>query len=54
MNLENYFPVLLFILVGIAVGIVPQILGRILAPSSQIVKKHLPMNVALRPSKMRA
>jgi NADH-quinone oxidoreductase subunit A len=31
-NLENYFPVLLFILVGIAVGVVPQLLGRILAP----------------------
>ena len=32
MSLENYFPVLLFILVGIGVGVVPQILGRILAP----------------------
>ena len=32
MNLENYFPVLLFILIGIAVGVVPQILGRVLAP----------------------
>lgn len=32
MNLENYFPVLLFILVGIAVGVVPQVLGRVLAP----------------------
>jgi NADH-quinone oxidoreductase subunit A len=31
-NLENYFPVLLFILVGIAVGVVPQVLGRVLAP----------------------
>ncbi|MBR7784793.1 NADH-quinone oxidoreductase subunit A, partial [Undibacterium luofuense] len=32
MNLENYFPVLLFILVGIGVGVLPQLLGRILAP----------------------
>ncbi|GGC72085.1 NADH-quinone oxidoreductase subunit A [Undibacterium terreum] len=32
MNLENYFPVLLFILVGIGVGVVPQVLGRVLAP----------------------
>ena len=32
MSLENYFPVLLFILVGIGVGVVPQLLGRILAP----------------------
>jgi NADH-quinone oxidoreductase subunit A len=31
-NLENYFPVLLFILVGIGVGVAPQILGRLLAP----------------------
>jgi hypothetical protein len=31
-NLENYFPVLLFILVGIGVGVVPQVLGRILGP----------------------
>jgi NADH-quinone oxidoreductase subunit A len=31
-NLENYFPILLFILVGIGVGVVPQVLGRVLAP----------------------
>jgi NADH-quinone oxidoreductase subunit A len=30
--LENYFPVLVFILVGLAVGCAPLILGRILAP----------------------
>jgi NADH-quinone oxidoreductase subunit A len=27
-NLENYFPVLLFILIGIGVGVAPQVLGR--------------------------
>ncbi len=32
MNLETYFPVLLFIIVGIAVGVVPQVLGRLLGP----------------------
>ena len=32
MNLENYLPILLFILVGIAVGVIPQVLGRILGP----------------------
>jgi NADH-quinone oxidoreductase subunit A len=32
MILEEYLPILLFILVGTAVGIVPQVLGRILAP----------------------
>jgi len=31
-NLENYFPVLLFILVGAGVGIAPQVLGRLLGP----------------------
>ena len=30
--LENYFPVLVFILVGLAVGCAPMLLGRILAP----------------------
>lgn len=32
MLLENYFPVLLFILIGILVGIVPMLLGRVLGP----------------------
>jgi len=31
-NLENYFPVLLFILVGIGVGVAPQLLGYLLGP----------------------
>jgi NADH-quinone oxidoreductase subunit A len=31
-NLENYFPVLLFLLVGLGVGVVPQVLGRLIAP----------------------
>jgi NADH-quinone oxidoreductase subunit A len=31
-NLENYFPVLLFLLVGIGVGVLPQVLGRLIAP----------------------
>ena len=32
MNLENYFPILLFILVGVAIGVVPMLLGRVLGP----------------------
>lgn len=32
MNLEAYFPVLLFILIGAAVGVLPQVLGRVLGP----------------------
>ncbi len=31
--LENYFPVLLFICVGIAIGVVPVVLGKLLAPN---------------------
>jgi NADH-quinone oxidoreductase subunit A len=41
-NLENYFPVLLFILVGIGVGVVPQILGRVLGPHKPDAQKLSP------------
>lgn len=30
--LENYFPVLLFIIVGLAIGVIPLLLGRLLGP----------------------
>jgi len=30
--LENYFPVLLFIVVGLGVGVAPMVLGRLLGP----------------------
>ena len=33
MNLETYFPVLLFIIVGCAVGVIPQVLGYLLGPT---------------------
>ena len=39
MDLANYFPILLFILVGIAVGIVPMVLGKVLAPSRPDTEK---------------
>ena len=32
MNLDEYLPVLLFILVGVAVGVLPQVLDRLLGP----------------------
>jgi len=32
-NLETYFPVLLFIIVGCAVGVIPQVLGYLLGPT---------------------
>ncbi len=40
MNLDNYLPVLLFIGVGIAVGVAPQILGRLLAPHRPDAEKN--------------
>lgn len=42
MNLENYFPVLLFILVGIAVGVIPQVLGRLVGPHRPDEQKNSP------------
>jgi NADH-quinone oxidoreductase subunit A len=41
-NLENYFPVLLFILVGVAVGVLPQVIGRILGPFKPDSQKTSP------------
>ena len=42
MNLEQYLPVLLFILVGLAVGVVPQVLGYILGPTRPDPAKNSP------------
>ena len=40
--LGNYFPVLLFILVGLAIGVVPLLLGRVLAPNRPDAAKLSP------------
>src|ERR1043166_8264542 len=40
--LENYFPVLLFIVVGFAVGVVPMALGWLLAPNRPDPEKLSP------------
>ena len=40
MSLDQYLPVLLFILVGIAVGIIPQVLGYILGPNLPDAEKN--------------
>ena len=42
MNLDQYLPVLLFILVGIAVGIVPLLLGYVLGPNRPDPEKNSP------------
>ena len=40
--LENYFPVLLFILVGLAIGVIPLVLGRLLGPNRPDAAKLSP------------
>jgi NADH-quinone oxidoreductase subunit A len=42
MNLDQYLPVLLFILVGIGVGVLPQVLGRLLGPVRPDSEKNSP------------
>ena len=53
-NLDQYLPILLFILVGVAIGVIPQVLGYIPAPIALTPPKILLTNAALKPSKMRA
>jgi len=40
--LEQYFPILMFILVGLAVGVVPMVLGRLLGPNKPDSEKLSP------------
>ncbi|MCA1326680.1 NADH-quinone oxidoreductase subunit A [Herbaspirillum sp. alder98] len=42
MNLEEYFPILLFIVVGLFVGVAPQVLGRLLGPHKPNPTKSSP------------
>ena len=42
MNLEPYLPVILFIMVGAAVGIAPQVLGFVLGPRKPDPAKNSP------------
>ena len=42
MSLENYLPVLLFIGVGLAVGVVPMLLGKLIGPSRPDAAKLSP------------
>jgi len=41
-NLENYLPVLMFILVGTGVGVAPMVLGKLLGPSKPDAAKLSP------------
>ncbi len=40
--LENYFPVLLFIILGVVIGVVPVVLGWVLAPHKPDAQKNSP------------
>ena len=40
MQLDQYLPVLLFIMVGVAVGVIPQVLGYILGPNRPNAAKN--------------
>ena len=40
--LENYFPVLLFIFIGIAMGVAPMVLGKLVSPNRPNSKKNSP------------
>lgn len=42
MNLAEYFPVLLFILVGMVVGVGPMMLGKLLGPARPDAEKNSP------------
>ncbi len=42
MNLDQYLPVLLFILVGVVVGVLPQALGWLLGPNRPDTAKNSP------------
>ncbi|MGY8903486.1 MAG: NADH-quinone oxidoreductase subunit A [Burkholderiales bacterium] len=42
MELQPYLPILLFILVGIGVGVVPQVLGHVLGPNRPDAEKNAP------------
>ena len=47
--LENYLPVLLFILVGVAVGIGPLVVGKLLGPSRPDAEKLSPYECGFEP-----
>jgi NADH-quinone oxidoreductase subunit A len=40
--LENYFPILLFILVGLGVGVAPLVLGKLVSPHKPDSEKNSP------------
>jgi NADH-quinone oxidoreductase subunit A len=47
--LAEYFPILLFILVGIGVGVAPMVLGKLLGPSRPDPEKNSPYECGFEP-----
>jgi NADH-quinone oxidoreductase subunit A len=47
--LAEYFPILLFILVGLGVGVAPMVLGKLLAPSRPDAEKLSPYECGFEP-----
>jgi NADH-quinone oxidoreductase subunit A len=45
--LENYFPILLFIVVGLAVGVAPIVLGKLVSPNRPDAEKNSPCECGL-------
>ncbi len=55
MDLQPYLPVILFILVGVAVGVAPQLIGYAARPATGPTQPRTPpTNAASRPSRTRA
>ena len=50
MNLEAYLPVILFILVGVAVGVAPQVIGFLLGPRRPDSAKNFDIDLATKQS----
>jgi len=50
--LENYFPILVFIIIGLFVGLGPLILGKILSTSKPYKEKNSPYECGFEASKM--
>ncbi|MBU6437176.1 MAG: NADH-quinone oxidoreductase subunit A, partial [Betaproteobacteria bacterium] len=42
MNLSEYLPVFIFIIVGVMIGVVPQVMGRLIAPHRPDSEKNSP------------
>ena len=49
MILDAYLPVILFILVGVAVGVAPQVLGFLLGPNKPDSEKNSPYECGFEP-----